>query len=462
MTPHGSSLAALVRLGGLPPAAADTVEIVGSDPVWPIRYRVVGPGAAAIAATGLAAAELWKIRTGRRQYVRVQARAAAAALRSARYLRIDGEKPPDDPRKKLTDFYRLRDGRWMYLYCTFPNLRDRNATVLGVTPERDAIADAIAAREGAELEDRIFEAGGVCSLVRSEAEWAALPQRQAVARLPLLEIVRIGAAPPRPLPECERPLSGVRVLDLTRDLAGPTCARTLAEHGADVLRVTREDLPDMGMSDFDTNIGKFCTHIDLRKPAELETLSALVRECDVFSQAYRPGALAARGFSPEALARLRPGIVYVTLSAWGHEGPWCDRRGYDTVLQAATGLIWRPHGERPELLPVSAQDYIAGYLLAYGTMIALARRVREGGSWFVRASLAGAGHWIREHGVLAPAEYAHLPPELPPDELQRLLTQHHSPIGRLTHLAPVVQMSETPAHWSRPSVPRGYHPPAWP
>ncbi|MBM3359619.1 MAG: hypothetical protein FJY54_18105, partial [Betaproteobacteria bacterium] len=212
------------------------------------------------------------------------------------------------------DFYRLRDGRWMYLYCTFPNLRDRNATVLGVTPERDAIADAIAAR----------------------------------------------------------------------------------------------------------------------------------------------------GFSPEALARLRPGIVYVTLSAWGHEGPWCDRRGYDTVLQAATGLIWRPHGERPELLPVSAQDYIAGYLLAYGTMIALARRVREGGSWFVRASLAGAGHWIREHGVLAPAEYAHLPPELPPDELQRLLTQHHSPIGRLTHLAPVVQMSETPAHWSRPSVPRGYHPPAWP
>jgi hypothetical protein len=125
-------------------------------------------------------------------------------------------------------------------------------------------------------------------------------------------------------------------------------------------------------------------------------------------------------------------------------------------------MAWRANNERPAFLPYSAQDYVAGYVLAFGAMVALARRVREGGSWFVRASLAGAGHWIRQHGLLDPSEYAHLPAEFPADELQPLLMEHDSPIGRITHLAPVVQMSETPARWARPSVPRGYHPPVWP
>jgi hypothetical protein len=388
-------------------------------------------------------------------------RAAAAALRGSRYLKINGEKPAEDP-EKITGFYPLRDSRWMYLHCNFFNLRDRNLAVLGAPQQRDAVAQAVVKWDGLELEHALFEGGGACGFVRSEEEWRALPQMQTVARLPLLEIVKIGEAPAQPLPAGDRPLSGVRVLDLTRVLAGPTCARTLAEHGADVLRVTREDLADMGATDFDTGIGKLCTHIDLRNPAEAETMRGLVRECDVFSQSYRPGALARHGLAPEALAQLRPGIVYVTLSAWGREGPWSGRRGYDTVVQSANGMAWKPNNERPAFLPYSAQDYVAGYVLAFGAMVALARRVREGGSWLVRASLAGAGHWIRQHGLLEPSEYAHLPTELPADELRSLTTEHDSPIGRITHLAPVVRMSETPARWARPSVPRGYHPPVWP
>ena len=456
-----ASLVELIALAGLPASAADTVEITGSEPVFPTRYKPVAAGAAAIAATGLAAAELWALKTGRRQQVGVNMRAAAAALRGSRYLRINGEKPAEDP-EKITGFYPLRDGRWMYLHCNFFNLRDRNLAVLRAPQQRDAVAQAVARWDGLELENAIFEGGGACSFVRSEEEWCATAQMQAVARLPLIEIVRIGDAPAQPLPAGNRPLAGVRVLDLTRVLAGPTCARTLAEHGADVLRVTREDLADMGPTDFDTGIGKLCTHIDLRKPAEAETMRGLVRECDVFSQSYRPGALARHGLAPEALAQLRPGIVYVTLSAWGREGPWSGRRGYDTVVQSANGMAWRPNNERPAFLPYSAQDYVAGYVLAFGAMVALARRVREGGSWLVRASLAGAGHWIRQHGLLDPAEYAHLPAELPPDELRSLTMEHESPIGRITHLAPVVRMSETPARWARPSVPRGYHPPVWP
>jgi crotonobetainyl-CoA:carnitine CoA-transferase CaiB-like acyl-CoA transferase len=456
-----ASLVELTTLAGLPAVAADAVEITGTEPVFPTRYKPVTPGAAAIAATGLAAAGLWELKTGKRQRVKVSMRAAAAALRGSRYLRINGEKPAEDA-EKLTGFYPLRDGRWMYLHCNFFNLRDANLAVLGAPRQRDAVAEAVAKWDGLELESTIFERGGACGFVRSEEEWRALPQSLAVARLPLLEIIRIGDAPPQPLPAGDRPLSGVRVLDLTRVLAGPTCARTLAEHGADVLRVTREDLADMGPTDFDTGIGKLCTHVDLRKPAELETMRGLVRTCDVFSQSYRPGALARHGLGPEALAQLRSGIVYVTLSAWGREGPWSARRGYDTVVQSANGMAWRPNNERPAFLPYAAQDYVAGYVLAFGAMVALGRRAREGGSWLVRASLAGAGHWIRQHGLLEPSEYAHFPAELPPDELRALTMEHESPIGRITHLAPVVQMSETPARWARPSVPRGYHPPAWP
>jgi len=456
-----SSLAELVRLAALPASAADAVEIVGADPVFPTRYRIVAPGAAAMAATGLAAADLWALKTGRRQRVLVNGRAAAAALRSSRYLKIDGERPAEDA-EKITGFYQLRDGRWMYLHCNFFNLRDRNLAVLGAPAKRDTVAKAVATWDGLELENAIFEGGGACSFVRSEEEWRALPQMQTVARLPLLEIVRIGEAPAQPLPDGDRPLSGVRVLDLTRVLAGPTCARTLAEHGADVLRVTREDLADSGPSDFDTGIGKLCTHIDLRNPGEAENMRSLIRDSDVFSQSYRPGALARHGLAPQAVAQLRPGIVYVTLSAWGHEGPWRDRRGYDTVVQSANGMAYRSPNERPAFLPVSAQDYIAGYLLAYGAMVALGRRAREGGSWLVRASLASAGHWIRQHGLLDASDYAHLPAELARDELQSLLMHHDSPVGRITHLAPVVQMSETPARWSRPAVPRGFHQPVWP
>jgi crotonobetainyl-CoA:carnitine CoA-transferase CaiB-like acyl-CoA transferase len=456
-----ASFKELVQLAGLPASAADSVEITGADPVFPTNYKIVAPGAAVIAATGLAAAELWALKTGRRQTVRVHGRAAAAAMRSSRYLKINGARPPEDP-EKITGFYQLKDGRWIYLHCNFFNLRDVNLKVVGAPAQKEAVEKAVAKWDGLELEEAIVNAGGCACLVRSEEEWRALPQMHAVARLPLLEIIKIGEAPPRPLPDGNRPLANVRVLDLTRVLAGPTCARTLAEHGADVLRVTREDLADMGTTDFDTGIGKLCTHIDLRKPAEEATLRSLIETCDVFSQSYRPGTLARRGFSPEALAKARPGIVYVTLSAWGHEGPWADRRGYDTVVQSANGMAYRPNNERPQFLPVSEQDYVSGYLLAYGAMIALGRRVREGGSWFVRVSLAGAGHWIRGHGLLQSSEYANVAKELPADELQTLMVEHDSPIGRLTNLAPVAQMSETPARWARPAVPRGFHPPAWP
>jgi len=252
------------------------------------------------------------------------------------------------------------------------------------------------------------------------------------------------------------------VLDLTRVLAGPTCAKSLAEHGADVLKITAAHLPDSGMADLDTGIGKLSARLDLRNAADTAALQALVRETDVFVQSYRPGALAARGFSPEELAKLRPGIVCASLSAWGPTGPWRERRGFDSIVQAVSGIA-HSNGEsaKPRLLPVSAIDYVTGYLMAYGVCVALRRRSREGGSWLVRIALARVGKWIVERGTLPESAYRGVPADLPATELDELYAEMDAPDGRIRYLKPVLALSETPPYFSRPPVPLGYHPPRW-
>jgi len=440
-------LLALARVEG-------EAQIAGADPVLRTPYRVGAAGAAALAAVGIAACALWRLRTGREQKVAVDLRAAAASLRSGAYLRIDGKPPPPiwDP---LSAFYPVRDGRWVRFHCNYPHHRRAAMQVLGVAEDRAAAERASASCDGVALEDAIHAAGGCAGFARTAEEWSAHAHAAAVAQQPLLEIMKIGDAPPQPLPEGDRPLAGVRVLDLTRVLAGPTCARTLAEHGADVLKITAAHLPDSGDIDLDTGLGKLSAHLDLRDAQGVHTLRRLAQGADVFSQSYRPGALAARGFSPEALARIRPGIICVSLSAWGQTGPWKDRRGFDSIVQTVSGMAYAQGGEKPQLLPCSAIDYVSGYLMAFGAMAALARRAREGGSWLVRVALARTGKWIVDRGTVE----AGAVPELDP---AGLTTETASPAGRIGHLKPVVQLSETPPFWARPPVPLGHHRPQWP
>ena len=438
-------------------------EIDGADPVVPTRYRMGTAGAAALAALGLAVAQVWTLRGGSRQRVAVGLRAAGASLRSSRYLRIDGQPVPTwDP---MSGYYPVRDG-WISIHCNFPKHRAAAMQVLGAEEVRDKAEAKSAAWAGEALEDAIHAAGGCAGFVRSHERWQAHPQAQAIARQPLIEIERIGDAPPEALPRAARPLAGVRVLDLTRVLAGPTCARSLAEHGADVLKITARHLADMGKIELDTGLGKLAAELDLRHPAGIAKLQALVREGDVFSQSYRPGSLAARGFSPLALAALRPGIVYVSLSAWGTTGPWRDRRGYDSIVQSVSGMAHASGedagGGKPKLQPVSAIDYVSGYLMAFGATLALLRRAQEGGSWLVRVALARVGQWIVDRGAVPDAAWRGLPEELPEAELAPLLGEIDSPYGRVRFLKPVLQLSETPPYWSRPPVPLGTHPAEWP
>ena len=447
--------------------AAEVVFTGGVDPVLPTPFRIGAAGAAALAATGLAASELWQIRTGRRQQVTVDLRHATASLRSGRYLKLAGTGVPS-ARNDIMGVYPTRDGRWSYLHCNFPNHRAAALAVLGVGEDRDAVARAVATWNAADLEEAIIAADGAGGMARTQAEWAQHPQAVAIAALPLLEIIRIGESDPEPLPAGDRPLSNIRVLDLTRVLAGPTCARTLAEHGADVMKITAAHLPNLGYQEWDTGHGKLSAELDLRTPGDLGTLRGLVRQADVFSQGYRPGTLANRGLASEELAAIRPGLVYVSLCAFGHRGPWASRRGFDTVVQTVSGITVRQAecvpGKRPgpQFYPVSAIDYCTGYLLAFGAMMALVRRAREGGSWLVRTSLAQVGKWIVDLGEVPAAVLKDTPAEFTVDELERWSSTSETPSGRLTHLKPVVQLSQTPPYWARPSVPLGYHRPEWP
>ena len=465
--PHYALRTILPIAGWSDDPAASVTFTGGTDPVLPTPFRIGTAGAATVAAAGLAAAALWELRTGRRQHLTVDLRQATASLRSGHYMKL-GDGNVSHGRNSIMGVYPSRDGRWSYLHCNFPNHRAAALGVLGVAEDRAAVERAVATWNAADLEEAIIAAKGAGGMVRSHAEWATHPQAVAIAALPLMEIVRIGDGAPEPLPPGDRPLSGIRVLDLTRVLAGPTCARTLAEHGADVLKITAAHLPNLGYQEWDTGHGKLSAQLDLRKADDLETLRGLVRDADVFSQGYRPGSLAARSLSPEELAALRPGLVYVSLSAFGHAGPWASRRGFDTVVQTVSGITARQAEivpgkiPGPQFYPVSAIDYCTGYLMAFGAMVALARRAQEGGSWLVRVSLAQVGKWLVDLGEVAAASLKNVPAEFGDDELERWSTTSETPSGRLRHLKPVVQMSQTPPHWSRPSVPLGYHRPVWP
>jgi crotonobetainyl-CoA:carnitine CoA-transferase CaiB-like acyl-CoA transferase len=455
------ALAALWRHAGQPKAALEAVDLTGNEPVLPSTFAVATVAQTTIAAAALAASELWRLRTGKQQRVGVPMRDAAIEFRSERYMRVDGG-PPKELWDKIAGLYCCGDGRFVRLHTNFPHHRDGVLKLLNCDYSREAVQHALDGWKAEAFETAAAEAGLVVTATRSFAEWDTHPQGRALAAMPVFSIERIGAAPPQPLPAGDRPLSGVRVLDLTRVIAGPVCGRTLAAHGADVMLVTAAHLPQMGPLVIDSGRGKLSTFIDLRETAGRDTLGGLLRDADVFVQGYRPGAVAKSGFSPEQAAQLRPGIVYVSLCAYGHEGPWSNRRGFDSLVQNANGMN---HAEaeaagsaQPKPLPCQALDHGAGYLMAFGAMAALARRVTEGGSWHVRVSLAQTGQWIRSLGRIDGLGV----PDPGFDDVRDRLYEVDSGFGRLTAVRHAAVLSETPARWERPSVPVGTHAPQWP
>jgi crotonobetainyl-CoA:carnitine CoA-transferase CaiB-like acyl-CoA transferase len=442
-------------------AALDDVVLTGTEPVLPSSFAVGTAAQATTAAAALAAAELWRLRTGHRQRVSVEMRDAAIEFRSERYLRVEG-KEPEDHHDRIMGLYRCGDGRWVRLHTALPHHRDGLLKLLGCEHDKAAVQRALERWRAEGLETAAAEAGLVVTACRSFAEWDAHPQGRAIAGLPLLSIEKIGDAPAAKLPSAARPLAGVKVLDLTRIIAGPVCGRTLAAHGADVLLVTAAHLASMLPLVIDTGRGKLSAAIDLRHADGREALAQLVREADIFIQGYRPGAVAGHGFGPHEVARLHPGVVYASLCAYGHDGPWASRRGFDSLVQTASGLNVaeaEAFGScEPRALPAQALDHASGYLLAFGVMAALKRRMEKGGSWHVRVSLAQTGYWLRGLGRIEGMRCRDPGFEDVRDRLQ----ETPSGFGRLTAVRHAAEMSQTPPHWPRPTVPLGSHPAAWP
>lgn len=460
-TAPAEALDGLWRLLGQPEAALARVTLTGAEPALPSSFAVGTAAQASIAASALAAAELDRLRTGREQSVSVDMRHAAVEFRSERYLRVDGGPAPE-LWDSIAGTYRCGDGRWVRLHTNFPHHREGVLAILGCAGERAAVAEALKGWTAEDFEQRAAEARLVVTAMRSFAEWDAHPQGQAIAALPVMSLEKIGDAPPLRLPPGERPLSGVRVLDLTRIIAGPVGGRALAAHGANVLLVTAPHLPSVAPLVIDTGRGKRTAQLDLRATADRDRFTALLQDAHVLVQGYRPGGIEALGFGPAQAAAIRPGIIYVTLSAYGPEGPWAGRRGFDSLVQTASGLnVAEAEAagiEGPKPLPAQALDHASGYLMAYGAMAALARQRQEGGSWHVRVSLAQTGRWLRGLGRI---EGGFSAPDPSQEDVADLLEESASGFGRLTAVRHAGLLSHTPPRWALPSMPLGSHKPVW-
>jgi crotonobetainyl-CoA:carnitine CoA-transferase CaiB-like acyl-CoA transferase len=453
------ALAGLWQLTGLPAQALGFATLTGCDPVLPSTFPVGCAAQATIAAAALAACEVGHLRGSARQRVGVDM--VHAALECTGWFSIDGRVP--DLWDKFSGLYRCADG-WVRIHANFAHHREGALKLMGLVPPNALRADAERAMlswRAIDFENAAASAGLVATALRSFDEWDASEPGRAVAGQPLMTIERLDDAPRRPLPGLEadqRPLEGVKVLDFTRILAGPVGGRALAAYGADVMLVNAPHLPNIEAI-ADTSRGKRSVHLDLRAPADRAAMDRLLHEAHVFIQGYRPGGLPSLGYGPHEIMARRPGIVYVSLSAYGRRGPWAARRGFDSLVQTAMGFN-QAEGEaagdgKPRALPMQILDEATGYLIAMGAAAALHRQQCEGGSWHVEVSLAQTGHWLRGLGRVPDGLRAGTP------DRESYLETVESGFGRLCALRHAAQLALTPARWIRPSVRPGSDQASW-
>lgn len=456
------------------PEAVDParLSIVGADPVLPTRFPIGDAAVAVMMAGGLLVDAIWQARGGLPQRLSLRTDVAAASLLSfihQRRIDLPAAARREDAAAGVMRFgnattamYRAGDGFWVHLHGGFPHLHAGTLALLGCDDGADAVAAAVARFEAQALEDALAERRLCAARIRTADEWRAHPQGQALRDVPVIEVRRIGDAPPRPLVAApSRPLAGVRVLDFTRVLAGPTVGRTLASHGAQVLRVHGPHLPFIEPFAIDTGHGKRSTRLDLRQAHDLRSARALLGDAHVVTLGYRRGALSRFGFDAEQVAADRPGAIVVSVNAYGHTGPWADRGGWEQLAQSATGIAeeqGRAVGEGgvPALLPAAATDYLTGHLGALGALRALERQQREGGSFEVRVSLSRTAMWLQSMERIDGA-----PQGVDALALENAMTTTPDARGALRHLGPVLEMSDTPPRWAHTTAGFGEDDPTW-
>ena len=433
------------------------IEVAGTGAL-PSTFAVTDFAGAAVAAAAAALREIVRFNTGSRPMLTVDRR--LSSMWFAMSIRPQGWSLPA-LRDPVTGDYRTRDG-WIRIHANAPRHRAAAEQVLACADDPQALARAVGSWNAGELESAIVAAGGCAAQLRSCRQWREHPQGTAVESEPLIHWTLPSGRPPpgdRPPGAPDRPLAGVRVLDLTRVLAGPVATRFLAGYGAEVLRIDPPHWDEPGIVP-EVTLGKRCTRLDLNVPTGRERFESLLRTADILVHGYRPGALAALGYGAQALQQLAPGLIEASLDAYGWSGPWSQRRGFDSLVQmsagiAAAGMTWRA-AARPIPLPVQALDHATGYLLAAAALRGLAQQLATGRGSRARLSLA------RTAGALIDCGTREADPPLEPECAHDIDPRPEAtPWGAALRLRPPVRIEGVPMYWTLPATPLGSAAASW-
>jgi CoA-transferase family III len=454
----------------------DRVRITGPDQVLPSVFDVTGLAAASVAVATLAVAEFGARRRGLAvPEVGVDRLEASAAFRSEALLQpIGWQRPPIwDP---IAGDYRSADG-WIRLHTNYASHRAAALRALGLKdgdnsagdaagPDREHVADRVRRFAAAELEGLVVAEGGCAAALYSADEWAVHPHGAIACAQPAIALEwqsGIGGrrVPSADGPDDDRPLAGIRVLDLTRVIAGPVCTRTLAAWGADVLRIDPPGFAEVPAVLPEMTAGKHCAAVDLRNSGDRIRFEALVAEADVIVHGLRPGALAGLGYPDQALRRINTDLCVATLDAYGWAGPWAGRRGFDSLVQFSTGIAAAgaaaAGSQRPVPLPAQALDHATGYLVAAGVCRGLTGQATGSGAADVRGSLVGTANLLQRSFDPSPSPPPPPPPSPPPSELAATSV-------RDTYWGPVAAVGQpgtvdgASGDWQVPAGPLGRHP----
>ncbi|MBN2994191.1 CoA transferase [Pseudomonas cedrina subsp. fulgida] len=437
---------------GLPP----TPLILNEAGALPSTFAVTDLASASIGAAGQAVAQLIQQQTGRLPSVSVDRRLASFWCSSS--IRPMGWQVPPlwDP---VAGDYASADG-WIRLHTNAPHHRAAAERVLGKAADRAAMAAKVAPWNAAELEQAIIDEGGCAAQMRSSQAWQTHPQGLAVNAEALVQRATFATTADKPWRgSSARPLAAIKVLDLTRVLAGPVASRFLAGLGADVLRIDSPTWNEPGVVP-EMTLGKRCARLDLKSPEGRQVFERLLKDADILFHGYRADALEQLGYTAGELQTLAPGLIDVSLNAYGWSGPWRNRRGFDSLVQmssgiADAGMAWK-HADQPVPLPLQALDHATGYLMAASAIHALGERLRSGRGGSARLSLARTAKLLVEAGKM-PQQPA-LRAEEPGDQGRVVEQTAWGPAHRL--LAPLT-ISGTPLQWDLPAGELGSHRPQW-
>ncbi|AZE90949.1 CoA transferase [Pseudomonas orientalis] len=422
----------------------------------PSAFAVTDLAAASIGVAGQAVAELIQQLSGRLPGVSVDRRLASLWFSSS--IRPLGWQVPPlwDP---IAGDYASADG-WIRLHTNAPHHRAAAERVLGKVTERAQMARNVAKWSAAELEQAVVDAGGCAAHMRTWQAWQNHPQGLAVNAEPLIQRQAFANAGEKPwLGSAARPLAGLKVLDLTRVLAGPVASRFLAGLGANVLRIDSPTWDEPGVVP-EMTLGKRCARLDLKSAEGRQVFETLLADADILFHGYRADALEQLGYAGDALQRIAPGLIDVSLNAYGWSGPWRNRRGFDSLVQmssgiAEAGMAWK-QADTPSPLPVQALDHATGYLMAASAIRALSERFKSGRGGSARLSLARTAKLLVDAGQV---------PEQPALRAEEAgdqgLVVEQTAWGQAHRLLAPLTISGTPLQWDLPAGELGLHRPQW-